>query len=111
MRIGSNNRRFSGADAEPRDIPSGHCPTALNLPFQRLISPDGTMLDEDKLKLAFEEAGCYLDRDIVVMCGSGVTACILYLALDILKFKHNARLYDGSWSEYASYPSSPIKTY
>ena len=41
--------------------------------------------------------------------GSGITASILHLALEIIGYK--AKLYDGSWAEYGSKADSPIKVY
>lgn len=42
-----------------------------------------------------------ITRNIVCSCGSGVTASIVYLALEKIGAK-NISVYDGSWSEYAS---------
>lgn len=45
-----------------------------------------------------------LSRNIVCSCGSGVTASVIYLALQKIGCSQ-VGLYDGSWSEYASDPS------
>jgi thiosulfate/3-mercaptopyruvate sulfurtransferase len=102
--------RFAGSEPEPRPIPSGHCPTATNLFFKRLINDQGCLRPKEELETLFRDVGISLDKPIVTMCGSGVTACIVFLALDQLGVK-NVRLYDGSWSEYAHYKNSPIITY
>jgi thiosulfate/3-mercaptopyruvate sulfurtransferase len=73
--------RFRG-DVEPIDPVAGHIPGAVNVPYPEafeLAAPAG---------------------DVIVYCGSGVTACV-----DILAFERagvNAKLYPGSWSEWSS---------
>ncbi|MFQ5626976.1 MAG: sulfurtransferase, partial [Methyloligellaceae bacterium] len=61
------------------------------------------------LKEIFEKAGVDLSRPVVNSCGSGVTASILALALEILGHRRFA-VYDGSWSEWGGDDSLPIAT-
>ncbi|KAJ3320169.1 hypothetical protein HDV06_005646 [Boothiomyces sp. JEL0866] len=105
--------RFAGSDPEPRPgLPSGHCPSAINIPFGILIdSESGCLKPPAQLQAIFDEKRINLDLPIVTMCGSGVTAAIIYLALDQIGKKTKVRLYDGSWTEWASMKNSPIKTY
>jgi thiosulfate/3-mercaptopyruvate sulfurtransferase len=51
------------------------------------------------LRRAFAGAGVDLERPIVTMCGSGVSAAVLTLALYRLGVRGSA-LYDGSWAEW-----------
>ena len=44
---------------------------------------------------------------IVMQCGSGVTACHNLLAMEIAGL-HGAKLYAGSWSEWCSDPARPV---
>jgi len=91
--------RFEGRAPEPRaGLRSGHMPGALNLPFPGILSPDGAMKQGAALEAAFRAAGVDLDRPVVTSCGSGVTAAILSLGLDVLG--KPSRLYDGSWAEW-----------
>ncbi len=93
--------RFRGTDPEPRPgLPSGHMPGAVNLPYNDLVGPDGRLLSLPALHARLAAAGVALDRPIIATCGSGTSACALLLALDQLGYR-GARLYDGSWTEWA----------
>ena len=52
-------------------------------------------------------AGRSPDR-LIAMCGSGVTACHLMLAMDVAGLG-GGRLYAGSWSEWIRDPARPIR--
>lgn len=96
--------RFLGTDPEPREgLPSGHIPGSAPRPASDLINPDGTMKSVEQLTNYFEDPA----RPTITTCGSGVTACILALALARLG-NWDVAVYDGSWSEWASDPSRRI---
>ena len=93
--------RFTGAEPEPRaGIPSGHMPGAVNIPALDL-SRNGSLLPLEELRETLTKAGLDLDGPVVTSCGSGVTAAVISLALQSLGHRDN-RLYDGSWTEWAS---------
>lgn len=48
-------------------------------------------------------------KEVVMYCGSGVTACHNLLAMEHAGL-HGARLYPGSWSEWSSDPDRPVVT-
>jgi len=91
--------RFRGEAPEPRPgLRSGHMPGAINLPFDRLLTEEGRLKPPATLAEAFREAGVDLGRPIIATCGSGVTASVLALALEVLDA--SAAVYDGSWAEW-----------
>lgn len=91
--------RFAGA-VEPIDAVAGHVPGARNHPFATSLAPDGRFLPAAQLRERFaaSQAGV-ADGNTIAMCGSGVTACHLLLALEVAG-KPGAKLYAGSWSEW-----------
>lgn len=102
--------RFRGDEAEPRPgLRAGHIPGSRNLPMGQLYNPDGTMKPVEDLRAAFEAAGVDLSRPVITSCGSGVTAASLALALERLGHR-DWSLYDGSWTEWGSFPDLKIAT-
>ncbi len=102
--------RFRGEEPEPREgLRKGHIPNSRNLPYGDLLNEDGTMKSPEELKAAFEAAGIDLAKPVISTCGSGVTACILDLALTRLGHPRHA-VYDGSWAEWGMYNDLKIAT-
>jgi thiosulfate/3-mercaptopyruvate sulfurtransferase len=92
--------RFAGTEPEPRPgLASGHVPGAKNLPYGELTGPDGRMLSPVELERRFTDAGIDLDRPVITSCGSGVSACVLALGLELVGHRRYA-VYDGSWAEW-----------
>ena len=94
-----SDARFRGVE-EPIDPIAGHIPGARNLPFSALLAADGTLLKAEALNNALTRTiGAREGEEVIAMCGSGVTACHLLLALDAAG-RRGGRLYAGSWSEW-----------
>ncbi len=77
----------------------GHIPGSRNLPFQELFRPDGTLQAPQRLAERFRGAGIDLKQPVVTSCGSGITAAILALGLELAGAAETA-VYDGSWAEW-----------
>lgn len=100
--------RFRGEN-ETIDPLGGHIPGALNRPFRsNYTGPLGQFKKPDALRAEFEALGTPPER-LVHQCGSGVSAAVNLLAMEIAGM-HGARLYPGSWSEWCADPSRPMIT-
>jgi thiosulfate/3-mercaptopyruvate sulfurtransferase len=101
--------RFAGTEPEPRaGLRGGHIPGSLNLPYETLYRPDGTLKSPDELGAAVRAAGVDPGMPVVTTCGSGVTASVLALALYLLG-RRDAAVYDGSWSEWGGRADLPVE--
>lgn len=100
--------RFRGEN-ETIDPVGGHIPGARNRFFRDNLSPDGRF--KPAAQLAAEWRALTEPRmisEVVCQCGSGITACVNLLALEIAGLP-GARLYPGSWSEWCSDPKRPVE--
>lgn len=92
--------RFRGEAPEPREgLRSGHMPGAASLPHISVLNDDQTFLDDEKLATLFANTGVTPDKQVITSCGSGVTAAVLSLALELAGHRDH-KLYDGSWADW-----------
>lgn len=101
--------RFRGEN-ETLDPVGGHIPGAINRFYRLNLTEDGTFKSPDLLKAEFKAAiGERSAQDLIMQCGSGVSACHNLLALEWIGMG-TAPLYVGSWSEWCSRDGAPIAT-
>lgn len=102
--------RYRG-EFEPLDARAGHIPGAVNAPYEEnlLSAADPRMKAPAELRRQLESLGVGSASEVVVSCGSGVTACHDALAMELAGFPL-PRLYVGSFSEWASAPEEAIAT-
>ena len=89
-------------------IRAGHIPGSRNLPYTDLLGPDQTLLAPEVLRAKLAAAGVDGSRPVVTSCGSGVTACILTLAMTMAGLPMGA-VYDGSWTEWGGRTDTPVE--
>jgi thiosulfate/3-mercaptopyruvate sulfurtransferase len=100
--------RFRGEEDEPRPgLRRGHIPGSANIPYSEFTNPEtGLMFSVPVLKEMFASRGLDLHERLVASCGSGVSACALALAVEVIRAADPgavgppAAIYDGSWAEY-----------
>ena len=106
---GRSPERFEG-QVEPIDRVAGHIPGAVNHPHRRNISDAGVFLPVETLRQQFAETfGERRPDEVVMYCGSGVTACHNLLAMEHAGLE-GGKLYPGSWSEWSADPTRPVET-
>lgn len=87
---------------EPIDPIAGHIPGAVNLPWQEVTDDQGFVKPTQQQRWAdYQDA-----KEIIVYCGSGVTACTNLLSLELAGLSQG-KLYVGSWSDWCSYQLDP----
>jgi thiosulfate/3-mercaptopyruvate sulfurtransferase len=92
-------RRYEGLE-EPMDPVAGHVPGAINKPWQGVTAADGQVLSIAQQRAHWGDA--IEEQELLVYCGSGVTACVNLFSLALLG-RDDACLYGGSWSDWCSY--------
>lgn len=93
-------KRYSGIN-EPIDLIAGHIPGAVNIPFSENLDKKGCFLNQNQLREKYSKLfEKHKPENIVVHCGSGVTACHTILAIHYAGFDF-PKLYVGSWSEWS----------
>ena len=80
----------------------------MNHPFGTNLRSDGRFLPREELARRWRSGLARASpADVIMMCGSGVTACHNLLALEHAGLP-GARLYAGSWSEWIRDPGRPV---
>lgn len=100
--------RYRG-EVEPIDPVAGHIPGAINRPCSENLDERGCFRSSAELAGEFRRliAGRAMS-DVVISCGSGVTACHGLFALELAGLP-GACLYPGSWSEWIADPRRPVE--
>jgi thiosulfate/3-mercaptopyruvate sulfurtransferase len=99
-------KRYLGQE-EPIDAIAGHIPGAVNAFWRNVLTDDGVWRNAEELKQLFSFAEPY--EEVIVYCGSGVSACPNFLSLKEAGYEE-VKLYAGSLSDWISYPDHPIAT-
>ena len=100
--------RYRGA-VEPFDPVAGHIPGARSAPWTDNLEEDGRFRSAEQLRARFAAIGVGDRARTIAQCGSGVTACHELFALRLAGLG-DARLYEGSWSDWVRDPTRPVAT-
>ncbi|WP_054704135.1 sulfurtransferase [Bacillus sp. JCM 19041] len=96
--------RFVGV-SELLDAKAGHIPGALNYFWKDVLTETGKWKDEAQLQHHFKDLS--KEKELIVYCGSGISACPNVIAL--LKAGYtNVKLYPGSWSDWITHEKYPV---
>ena len=102
-----SRERYLGEKDEVDPI-AGHVPGAISHPLGKNLDKNGLFKSPEELKLELNKLiGDNNPKDIISMCGSGITACHNIIAMEIAGIK-GVRLYVGSWSEWITDSKRPI---
>jgi len=92
--------RFLGEKGEPRKgLRKGNIKFSINIPFSDIIKKNGTIKSNVELRSIISKNMIKEKHTIICYCGSGITACNLIFAFNIIGLS-NTKLYDGSWAEW-----------
>jgi thiosulfate/3-mercaptopyruvate sulfurtransferase len=101
--------RYRGI-GETLDKVGGHIPGAANYFYGQNLTADKTFKQPEDLRTQWEAVIKGRDpKDVVVYCGSGVTACHNLLALEHAGIQ-GVKIFPGSWSEWSADPKRPVAT-
>ncbi|MBI5089038.1 MAG: sulfurtransferase [Actinobacteria bacterium] len=97
--------RFTGevTQIDPRP---GHIPGARSAPWSAAVGDDGRLRSRDELREHFRSLGVTDDTPAIAYCGSGVSACLNVVAIELAGFAP-PRLYVASWSGWSADPDRP----
>lgn len=87
----------------------GHIPGAVSLPWASLMTKDNTrkLKDIEEIKELAEKAGATKDKCIICSCGTGREATNEFNIFRWLLGYPRVRIYEGSFTEWSSYPENP----
>src|SRR5690625_2132336 len=104
--IDSRSReRYLGRE-EPLYSKAGHIPGAVNYFCEEVFTKEGLWKDSTELTKHF--SALKKSDEIIVSCGSGVSACPNIVALKMAGYE-NVKLYPGSFSDWISYDDHPVE--
>lgn len=106
----TQNKGLAVLDARGSSFAKGHIPGAQHVPFRSLhygVAEKNAFKQPQDLQEVFGATTVHESAEVVLTCGSGVSACSLYLGLSEIGYKGRVRVYDGSWFEWGAQKATP----
>lgn len=98
---------FAPPGSQELTVRAGHVPGALNVPWGRAVSEDGTFKSADELKKLYAAAGIDGSKPIIVYCRIGERSSHTWFLLSKI-LGYDVKNYDGSWTEYGNSVGVPV---
>jgi thiosulfate/3-mercaptopyruvate sulfurtransferase len=91
---------------------NGHIPGAINVDWHSLTQDDNMhkFKSTEEMQKVYDKAGVKKSDDIVLYCGTNREATLEYMVMKHMLGYPKVRLYEGSWTEWCSYPDLPMET-
>ncbi|MDI9547504.1 MAG: sulfurtransferase [Chloroflexota bacterium] len=89
-------------------VRAGHIPTAVNVPWAQAVNEDGSFKSVEELRELYASVGVDGSRPVVVYCRIGERASHTWFVLSQI-LGYDAKLYDGSWTEWGNTVGVPIE--
>jgi thiosulfate/3-mercaptopyruvate sulfurtransferase len=93
-------------------VRNGHIPGARNIPWPTFTEAENPhkLKSLDEIKQILADRKVTPSNDIIVTCSTGREATLQYVVLKHLLGYPKVRIYEGSWTEYSTYPDLPVAT-
>jgi thiosulfate/3-mercaptopyruvate sulfurtransferase len=93
-------------------IKNGHIPGAYSLPWRSLMSKDNPKLmkGDEELRELVGKFNITSDKTLLIYCGTGREATNEFLFFKFYLGHEKVRIYEGSFTEWSSYPENPTVT-
>ena len=102
-----NGEIFAPEGVQELSVRAGHIPTAVNVPWSQAVAEDGTFKSVEELRALYAAVGVDGSKPIIVYCRIGERASHTWFVLTQI-LGYEAKLYDGSWTEYGNTVGVPI---
>jgi thiosulfate/3-mercaptopyruvate sulfurtransferase len=84
----------------------GHIPGALNIPWSKAVSDDGTFKSTEELQQLY--GGIRPENEVIAYCRIGERSSHTWFVLHYLLGYPKVKNYDGSWTEWGNLVGAPI---
>ena len=98
---------FAPEGVKELSVRAGHVPTAVNVPWGKIVNEDGTFKSPDEIKAIYAEQGIDGSKPIITYCRIGERSSHTWFALKKI-LGYDAKNYDGSWTEYGNSVGLPV---